>query len=115
MITPLTVTELAARIKRLLEEQIGLVVVTGEVSNLRTPSSGHCYFVLKDAGAAINAVCFRNTLSWQRPKLADGMKLEVTGRVGAYGARSEYQIVIESMREAGFGELMRRFLELKEK
>jgi exodeoxyribonuclease VII large subunit len=112
---PLTVTELAGRIKRLLEDQVGTVTVSGEVSNLRIPSSGHCYFLLKDAGAAINAVCFRGTLGRQRVRPADGMQLELTGRVSAYAARSEYQLVVDSMREAGLGDLMRRFLELKER
>ena len=112
---PLTVSELAGRILHLLEGQIGQVAVTGELSNVRIPSSGHCYFVLKDAEAAINAVCFRNTLCRQKVSVRNGMQLEVRGRVTAYPQRSEYQVVIETMREAGLGELMRRFLEIKEK
>ncbi len=60
---PLSVTELSHRIRRLVEDGIGRVRVEGEVSNLRTPASGHCYFMLKDGGAAINAICFRNTLA----------------------------------------------------
>lgn len=112
---PLSVTELSHRIRRLVEDGIGRVRVEGEVSNLRTPASGHCYFMLKDGGAAINAICFRNTLARLSLSPADGMKLEVSGQITTYPPRSEYQIVVESMREAGVGELMRRFLELKEK
>ena len=112
---PLSVSELAGRIILLLEGQIGQVTVTGEVSNVRTPASGHCYFVLKDADAAINAVCFRGVLCRQLVQVRNGMQIEARGRVTAYAQRSEYQIVIEAMREAGLGELMRRFMELKEK
>ncbi len=112
---PLTVTQLARRIVRLLEGEIGVVTVTGEVSNLRRPSSGHCYFILKDAEAAINAVCFRSTLQRQRVSPANGMQLEIRGRLSAYAPRSEYQIIIESIREAGLGDLMRRFIELRDK
>lgn len=111
----LTVSELAVRIRRLVEDGIGRVRVEGEVSNLRTPASGHCYFMLKDGGASINAICFRNTLARQPICPADGMKLEVYGQITTYPPRSEYQIIVDQLREAGVGELMRRFLELKEK
>ena len=112
---PLTVSELAARIQRLLEGQIGQVSVSGEVSNVRTPASGHCYFMLKDADATLNAVCFRSVMCRQLVRLRNGMQIEVRGRVTAYTQRSEYQVIVESMRESGLGELMRRFLEIKEK
>ncbi len=111
----LTVTELSRRIERLLEGEIGRVKVEGEISNFRLPQSGHAYFLLKDADCAIHAVCFRSTLSAIRVALADGKKIEVTGRVTAYTSRSEYQIVIESAREAGIGDLMRRFIELRDR
>jgi exodeoxyribonuclease VII large subunit len=112
---PLTVSQLSRRILRLLEDEVGEVRVTGEVSGVRIPRSGHCYFMLKDADAAINAVCFRSALARARARPADGMQIELRGRLTAYAARSEYQIVVASMREAGLGDLMRRFLELKEK
>ncbi|HOE96368.1 MAG TPA: exodeoxyribonuclease VII large subunit [Candidatus Sumerlaeota bacterium] len=111
---PLTVSELSWRVQHLLEEAIGYVRVEGEVSGVRIPSSGHCYFVLKDERTAINAVCFRSTLARQKVRPADGMKLEVRGRVTAYTARSEYQVIVDSLAEAGLGELMRRYLELKD-
>src|SRR5262245_10641462 len=77
----LTVTELAGRIQRLLESGIGLVHVEGEVSGVRIPASGHCYFTLKDENATLNAVCFRSTLARQPVLPRDGMKLEIRGRV----------------------------------
>src|SRR5439155_18511937 len=55
----LTVSELISQVKRLLEKELGLVWVTGEVTNLRLQSSGHSYFTLKDASAQLNCVLFR--------------------------------------------------------
>ena len=55
----LTVTELTSQVKRLLEKELGLVWVTGEVTNLRVQGSGHAYFTLKDAGSQLNCVLFR--------------------------------------------------------
>ncbi len=51
--TVLSVSELTAQVKRLLEKPVGSVWVTGEVTNLRAQSSGHMYFTLKDAGGAV--------------------------------------------------------------
>lgn len=109
------IAELARRIQRQLETEIGTVCVRGEVSNLRIPASGHAYFMLKDDQAAINAICFRGALSRQRSCLREGVALDVTGRVTAYAPRSQYQIIVETMRAAGEGDLMRRLQELKEK
>lgn len=112
---PLTVTELSGRITRLLEEKIGHAHVEGEISNLRIPRSGHAYFALKDSESVLNAVCFRSTLARLKTGLEDGKKVEVRGRVTAYSARSQYQIIVSSVREAGLGELMRRFIELRDR
>lgn len=112
---PLTVGELAARVTALLEQNIGRVSVVGEISNLRIPRSGHAYFVLKDETAAINAVCFKSALARLGIELHDGKKIEVRGKVTAYAPRSEYQIVVDSAREAGQGELMARYIELRDR
>jgi len=56
----LTVSEITNNVRRLIEERVGTVWVTGEISNLRAQSSGHIYFSLKDAGAQLACVCFRD-------------------------------------------------------
>ena len=112
---PLTVGELTLRITELLEHGIGRIWVEGEISNYRSPASGHAYFFLKDEEAALHGVCFRYNLGRLGSELADGKKVEVYGRVTAYGARSEYQIIVERAREAGLGDLMRRFIELRDR
>jgi len=114
---PLTVSELCRRISVKLKEGIGRVVVEGEVSNFRLSTQGHAYFDLKDEGALINAVCFRGAFERLSGsiELADGKLVEVRGEVTIYTPRSVYQLIVESIREAGLGELMRRFLQLREK
>jgi exodeoxyribonuclease VII large subunit len=53
------VTELNKKIKHLLEEAYPFIWISGEISNFRTPSSGHAYFTLKDQQSQISAVMFR--------------------------------------------------------
>jgi len=112
---PLTVGQLSRKIVQLLEKEVGRVSVEGEVSNLRVPASGHAYFVLKDSEATINCVCFRGAFGRLTSQIENGKQIEVRGRVTAYAARSEYQIIIEGARAAGLGELMLQFVELKNK
>src|SRR6266545_5923004 len=75
----LSVSELTASVRRLLEKEIGDVWVTGEVTNLRAQSSGHVYFTLKDGGAQLGCVLFRNEPVGNREFLQDGQKLLLQG------------------------------------
>src|SRR5208337_4335718 len=77
----LSVSELTAQVKRLLEKQVGSVWVTGEVTNLREQSSGHIYFTLKDAGAQVSCVLFRGEAVMNRSVLQDGQKVLLQGDV----------------------------------
>ena len=76
----LTVTEVTGRVRRLLEERVGTVWVSGEISNLRAQSSGHIYFSLKDAGAQLACVCFRDSARGTRHPSRGGMS--TTTRIG---------------------------------
>ncbi|HMP74304.1 MAG TPA: exodeoxyribonuclease VII large subunit [Kiritimatiellia bacterium] len=107
-----TVSELNRRLKETLEQVFGEVVVEGEVSNLRRPSSGHLYFTLKDSGGQVAVVLFRGN---QRmgPLPADGMKIRVTGELSVYVERGQYQIVARKVEEAGKGSLQEAFEKLK--
>src|SRR3979411_2088691 len=80
----LSVTELTGQIRRLLEKQVGLVWVTGEITNLRIQSSGHIYFTLKDAAAQLSCVLFRGDLQVDRSVLQDGRKVTLQGEVSVY-------------------------------
>jgi exodeoxyribonuclease VII large subunit len=109
----LTVTELTANIKALLETSFGLLWVTGEVSNLRRPASGHVYFTLKDETSQIRAVIFRPAFAKIGFALEDGMEIVCRGRLNVYHLRGEYQIVIDAAEPRGIGALQMAFEQLK--
>src|SRR5438270_348616 len=111
----LTVSELTTQVKRLLEKEIGLVWVTGEVTNLRVQSSGHSYFTLKDANAQLNCVLFRGEAVGNREVLQDGQKLLVQGDLTVYEPRGQYQLIVRAVELQGIGALQAAFEKLKQK
>ncbi|MBN1827865.1 MAG: exodeoxyribonuclease VII large subunit [Deltaproteobacteria bacterium] len=111
----LTVTELTANIKVLLETSFGILWVAGEVSNLRRPASGHSYFTLKDADSQIRAVLFRQSALSVGFGIEDGMEVVCRGRLSLYHPRGEYQIVVDAIEPRGLGALQKAFEQLKEK
>ncbi len=111
----LSVWELTADIKRLLETKISAVWVSGEITNLRAQSSGHMYFTLKDASAQLGCVLFRSTATAQRQLLADGQKVLLQGDVTVYEARGQYQLIVREVELQGVGALQAAFERLKQK
>jgi exodeoxyribonuclease VII large subunit len=111
----LTVSQLTALVRGVLEENFEHVWVEGEISNLATPSSGHLYFTLKDAGAQIRCVIFRAAARAIKFRLHDGLGLILRGRLTVYDQRGEYQILGEYLEPKGVGALQLAFLQLKEK
>jgi len=110
-----TVSELSQEIKNLLEKRFPDVWVTGEVSNFRGATSGHLYFTLKDAGAQIRAVCFRNQARYLKFKPQDGIAVIARGHLSVYEARGEYQFYVDYLEPAGIGALQLAFEQLKAK
>ena len=102
-----TVSEISQAVKRTLEGSFERVRVRGEVSGFKRHSSGHCYFTLKDADAAIDGVCWRGTAMRLAIKPEDGMEVVVSGRITTYPGRSKYQLVIDAMELAGEGALLK--------
>lgn len=113
--TILTVSRLTALLRGVLEENFEQLWVQGEVSNLSYPSSGHCYFTLKDAGAQLRCVMFKSAVKNLKFRLTDGMALIARGRISVYDQRGEYQLICEYMEPAGIGALQTAFVQLKEK
>ena len=111
----LSVWELTADIKRLLEKQIGTVWVSGEITNLRAQSSGHVYFTLKEVAAQLSCVLFRGTAAAQKSLLADGQKVLLQGDVTVYEARGQYQLIVRAVELQGVGALQIAFEKLKQK
>lgn len=110
---PLSVTDLTATIRDLLEEKLGEVWVAGEISNFRSPGSGHLYFTLKDATATLSAVMFQREARRIGFALADGQAVLARGSITVYEARGQYQIQVAEIRPRGLGGLQQRFEELK--
>ena len=110
-----SVSELNRRVRQLLEINLPLLWVEGEISNFACPSSGHWYLSLKDKNAQVRCAMFRNTNQRVNFRPQNGMQVLVRCRAGLYEDRGEYQLIIEHMEEAGSGALQRQFEQLKAK
>lgn len=109
----LTVSELTRQISELLQQEIGFVVVQGEISNFKLHSSGHRYFTLKDEEAQINCVFWRSKQIVF--ELTDGMKVIVSGWITVFPQRGQYQIDCVNIISIGIGDLYLKFEALKRK
>ena len=104
-----TVEALTRQIRQLLESRFRTVRVSGEVSNLRWQSSGHCYFSLKDAGAQLSCVLFRGEKVSFRDQIAQGVRLILSGDVSVYMPRGQYQMIVRGIELDGIGSLQLAF------
>ena len=111
----LSVSELSSQIRRLLEGTLGMVWVTGEITNYKLQTSGHVYFTLKDAGAQISCVLFRGEYQVNRSLLQDGRKVTLRGEVTVYEPRGQYQLRVTGVELQGLGALQEAFEKLKQK
>ena len=111
----LSISQLNAQARMLLERGLGTVWLEGEISNLARPASGHWYFSLKDEAAQVRCAMFRSRSMLVRFPVKDGARVLARGRVSLYEARGEFQVVVDHLEEAGEGALRRRFEELKKK
>ncbi len=111
----LSVSELTSQIKNILEENFFDVYVSGEISNLSKPISGHIYFTLKDENASIRCVLFKFQQRLLNFDYKDGDKVIVRGRITVYEKRGEYQIVVDYIEPDGIGALYLKFEKLKRK
>ena len=90
------------------------VSVRGEISNLKYHTSGHIYFTLKDASAAIACVMFAGARGGLAFRMSNGQQVIVDGAVNVYERDGKYQLYATKIRQDGAGELYEKFLELKE-
>ncbi len=111
----LSVWELTAQIKDLLETSFPTVWVAGEVSNLARPRSGHCYLTLKDDRAQLRAAIWRNTAARLRFDLHDGLEVICRGHIDVYAPRGSYQLIIEQIQPKGLGALELALRQLRER
>jgi len=108
-----TVSALNFEVKTLLSRGLGTLWIEGEISNFARPASGHWYFTLKDDRAQCRAAMFRGRNSRVGFQPANGQKVLLRAQVTLYEARGEYQLVVDHLEDAGVGELMRRYEQLK--
>lgn len=109
-----TVSELNRRIKQVLEQKFSFVWITGEISNLKKPSSGHLYFTLKDSHSQLSAVMFKGQARRLAARLEDGLVILGMGRVSVYEPRGAYQVIVEYVEPKGLGDLQLAFERLKQ-
>jgi len=114
---PFTVSQVNRYIKRMLEADAlaSELFIEGEISNFNAHSSGHMYFTLKDASAALSSVMFQGSAGGLKFRPANGQKIVAFGRLSLYEKTGQYQLYVEQMEPAGIGGLQLAFQQLVEK
>jgi exodeoxyribonuclease VII large subunit len=112
---PLSVSELSAQIKDLVEEGFPSVWVSGEISNLSRPSSGHIYLTLKDEAAQLRACMWRGNAQRVRFDIYDGLEVICRGHLEVYAPRGQYQLIIQSLEPRGVGALELALRQLRDR
>lgn len=110
-----SVTELNSIIKEILEGTFPTIRLEGEISGLKTQSSGHIYFSLKDSSSLLSAVMFRGSAQHLSFIPKDGMKVQVSGKLSVYPPQGRYQLIVSKMSLAGEGEILKMLEERKRK
>ena len=110
-----TVSQITRKIRASLEHNFSNISILGEISNVRTPGSGHVYLTLKDKSSQLQAVVFRNIANKIKFELKDGMEVISFGSVTVYEPRGQYQLIINKIEPKGIGALQLAFQQLKEK
>ncbi len=111
----LSVSQLTALVKDTLASVFPSVWVSGEISDLARPQSGHLYFTLKDSGAQIKAVMWRTQASRLRFGLADGQEVICRGDIDVYPPRGTYQLIVREIEPKGMGALQLALKQLRDK
>ncbi|MDF7681572.1 exodeoxyribonuclease VII large subunit [Enterobacteriaceae bacterium ESL0689] len=109
----LSVSRLNQTVRQLLEQEIGLLWISGEISNFSQPASGHWYFTLKDDNAQVRCAMFRNSNRRVTFRPQHGQQVLVRANITLYEPRGDYQIIVESLQPAGEGLLQQKYEQLK--
>lgn len=111
----LSVSQLNRLARQLLEDHFPSVLVQGEISNFAQPASGHWYLTLKDQSGQVRCAMFRNRNMFVRFKPKDGLQVVVKAKLSLYEGRGDYQLLVDTMEEAGAGALRQAFEQLYQK
>ena len=110
---PLSVTQLTTLVRNALDQEIGRVLVAGEISNLHAAGSGHLYFTLKDERSQLRCAMFRSAAQLLVFRPTDGQEVIVHGRVSLYPERGDLQLYVDALEPQGRGALQLAFEQLK--
>lgn len=110
-----SVSQLSNKLRMVVEGSFSSVAVEGEISGLKIATSGHVYMDLKDDQNLIKAIVWRGQAEKIKCKLEDGIQVIIHGKLTTYGARSNYQLIVNRIEPAGVGALMKKFEETKAK
>ena len=110
-----TPSELNHEVRLHIETGFPRILLEAEISNLSRPASGHLYFTLKDDKAQIRCALFRSSASRLSIRPENGMKVLARGRISLYEPRGDFQLIVDSLRDAGEGLLRQQFEALKKK
>ena len=112
---PETVWSLTRRIRDLLEVEFPQVWLVGQVSNLKRHSSGHVFFSLKDDRASVRCVVWRSDADRLPAEMADGLEVELRGRLSVFPPQGTYQVYATRVQARGVGRLEVAFRRMKER
>lgn len=112
-----TVSQINRYIANLFKQDYTLsgIQVKGEISGCKYHYSGHIYFTLKDAGAAISCVMFSTQRRGLGFTLEDGQSVIVTGRISVFERDGRYQLYAQSIVQDGVGRLYEEYEKLKKR
>lgn len=110
-----TVSRLNQTVRQLLEQEMGQIWLSGEISNFSQPASGHWYFTLKDERAQVRCAMFRNSNRRVTFRPQNGQQVLIRATITLYEPRGDYQLLAESMQPAGDGLLQQQFELLKQR
>jgi exodeoxyribonuclease VII large subunit len=110
-----SVSELTRSIRNLLEGEYRFVHISGEISNLKCPFSGHLYFILKDNEAQIKTILFKGQRKYLVENIRDGQQVICHGRISVYEPRGEYQLIVDTVDFFGAGLLQIQFEKQKQR
>jgi len=111
----LSVSDFSRNVKRVLESNFQMLWISGEISNLAMPRSGHWYFTLKDDRSQVRCAMFRQSNQRLNFIPHEGMQILVKAQVSLYEARGDFQLIVDSMEDAGIGALQHAYEQLKQK
>ena len=111
-----TVSQVTSLIKGVLDDNLpARLTVTGEIGDWRRPSSGHCYFKLKDEGAVLSCVMWQSNLLKLKFQPEQGMAVLASGSIRVYPPQSKYELVADRLEPAGVGALALAFEQMKQR